>query len=94
MQVCKFIFTARFAGGTEDAENNIFFIAVERTAMKKHSAAYTAETTKDVNFLVARSQYGQFITRRVEPFCFSASQRKAKKQKLCVLCGSAVNKFL
>jgi len=29
MQVCEFIFTARFARGTEDSENNIFFIAVD-----------------------------------------------------------------
>jgi hypothetical protein len=36
-------------------------------------------------------QRSHFITRRVESFCFSASQRKAKKsQKLCDLCGSAV----
>jgi len=29
MQVCEFIFTARFAQGTEDAENNNFSIAVD-----------------------------------------------------------------
>jgi hypothetical protein len=60
---------------------NIFPIAVERTAMGKPSAAYAAKTTKAINSLVARFKYGHFITRRVEPFCFSASQRKAKKQK-------------
>ena len=32
--------------GTEYAEINIFFIAVERTAMKKHSAAYAAKKNK------------------------------------------------
>jgi len=36
MQVCEFIFTARFAQDTEDAENYNFSIAVERTAMEKH----------------------------------------------------------
>jgi hypothetical protein len=36
MQVCEFIFTARFAQGAEDAENNNFSIAVERTAIEKH----------------------------------------------------------
>jgi len=58
--------------------------------MEKHSAAYAAETTKSTNSLVAWCNYGHFITRRVESFCFSASQRKAKKPKalrsLC-LCG-------
>ena len=49
--------------------------------MKKQSAAYAAETTKSVSSLVEKSQYGKFITQRVEPFCFSASQRKAKKTK-------------
>jgi hypothetical protein len=39
--------------GTEFAENNNFSIAVERTAMEKHSAAYAAETTKTINVLVA-----------------------------------------
>jgi len=38
MQFCEFIFTARFARGTEYAENNYFSIAVERTAMEKYSA--------------------------------------------------------
>ncbi len=68
--------------------------------MEKHSAAYAAEPTKSINFLIAISHYTHFISRRVESFCFSASlpcgmrslflwgQRKAKKQKLCVLCGS------
>jgi len=61
------------------------------TVMEKHSAAYAAQTAKSVNFLVTRCNYGHFITRRVESFCFSASQRKAKKhRKLCALCGSAV----
>jgi len=36
MQVCEIIFTARFARGTENAENNNLSIAVERTAMDKH----------------------------------------------------------
>ena len=36
MQACEFMFTARFARGAEDAENNNFSIAVERTAMEKH----------------------------------------------------------
>ena len=96
LRVCKFIFTARFARVTEDPENNNFSIAVERTAMEKHSAAYAAETTIVINSLVARCKYGHIITRRVVSFCFSASQRKAKKkhQKLCDLCGSAVNNFL
>ena len=49
--------------------------------MEKHSAANAAETTKSINSLVTRCNYGHFITRRVEPFCFSASQRKAKKPK-------------
>ena len=60
---------------------------------------------KNINSLVASCQYGHFITRRVEPFCFSASppcgmrslflrgQRKAKKPKalrpLC-LCGESI----
>jgi len=46
--------------------------------MGKPSAAYAAETTKATNVLVTRCQYGHFITRRVESFWFSASQRKAK----------------
>jgi len=58
--------------------------------MGKPSAAYAAETTKGINSLVSRCQYGHFIPRRVESFCFSASQRKAKKQRLCALCGFAV----
>ena len=37
MQFCEFIFTARFARGTEAAENNYFSIAVERTTMEKYS---------------------------------------------------------
>ncbi len=37
MQFCELIITARFARGTEDAENNYFSIAVERTAMEKCS---------------------------------------------------------
>ena len=41
---------------TEDAEINIFSIAVERTAMEKHSAAYAAEMTKGINSLVLRCQ--------------------------------------
>ncbi|MGB2688181.1 MAG: hypothetical protein WBC36_04280 [Desulfobacterales bacterium] len=49
--------------------------------MEKHSAAYAAETTKGINSLGASCQYGHFITQRVESFCFSASQRKAKKPK-------------
>ena len=69
--------------------------------MEKYSAACAAEKTKGINSLAVRFQKGQFITRRVESFCFSASlpcgmrslflwgQRKAKKQKLCVLCASA-----
>ena len=57
--------------------------------MEKYSAACAAEKTKGINSLAVRFQKGQFITRRVESFCFSASQRKAKKQKLSVLCGSA-----
>jgi hypothetical protein len=36
MQECEFIFTARFAQDTEDAESDIFSIAVERTATEKH----------------------------------------------------------
>jgi len=43
MQVCEFIFTARFAWGTEGAENNKFSIAVDPAwcgtgtpAMEKH----------------------------------------------------------
>jgi hypothetical protein len=47
------VFTARFALGKKDAENNNFSIAVERTAMEKHSAAYAAETTKAINVLAA-----------------------------------------
>jgi len=54
MQICEFIFTARFARGTEDTENNDFLIAVERTAMEKYSTAYAAETVKGINSLVAR----------------------------------------
>jgi hypothetical protein len=46
------MFTARFARVSEDAENNNFSIAVERTAMEKYSAAYAAETTKVINSLV------------------------------------------
>ena len=42
MQVCEFIFTARFARGAENAENNNFSIAVERTAMGKHSVPLKA----------------------------------------------------
>jgi hypothetical protein len=35
--------TARFARDTEIAKVNDFSIAVERTAMEKHSAAFAAE---------------------------------------------------
>ena len=88
-------------GQAEDAEINIFPIAVDprgisfafhragTSAMEKYSAACAAEKTKGINSLAVRFQKGQFITRRVEAFCFSASQRKAKKQKLSVLSGSA-----
>jgi len=48
--------------------------------MGKHSAAYAAEPTKVINPLVPKRQYWHFIARRVESFCFSASQRKAKKK--------------
>jgi len=58
--------------------------------MEKRYAAYAAETRKSINSLVEGCNYGHFIPRRVESFCFSASQRKAKKTKalrsLC-LCG-------
>ncbi|MBU0985929.1 MAG: hypothetical protein KKH68_01645, partial [Proteobacteria bacterium] len=74
--------------GTEFAEMYIFPIAADPAfcgigtpAMGKLSAAYAAETTKVINYLDASCQYGHFITRRVESFCFSASQRKAKKTK-------------
>jgi hypothetical protein len=53
--------------------------------MEKHSAAYAAETTRGINSLVEMYQYGHFITRRVKSFCFSASQRKAKKTKSSAL---------
>jgi hypothetical protein len=61
----------------------------------KPSAAYVTEVTKDINSLVARYQYRHLITRRIESFCFSASQRKTKKinQRLCDLCDSVVNNF-
>ena len=36
------LFTACFARDTESAEENFFFIAVERTAMKNRSAAEAA----------------------------------------------------
>jgi hypothetical protein len=42
MQAGEFMFTARFAQGTEGAENNNFSIAVERTAMEKHSVPLKA----------------------------------------------------
>jgi hypothetical protein len=35
MQVCEIIFTARFARGTKDAENNNFSTALERRALEK-----------------------------------------------------------
>jgi hypothetical protein len=34
--------------------------------MENHSAAYAAETTKAINSLFPRCQYGYFIARRVE----------------------------
>jgi alcohol dehydrogenase, propanol-preferring len=43
-------------------------------------------------FLVTKSQYRPHIIQRVESYCFSTSQRKAKK--LCALCDSVVNKKL
>jgi len=49
MQVCEFTFTARFARGTEDAENISFSIAVERTAMEKHLAVYTARKQRMID---------------------------------------------
>jgi hypothetical protein len=62
--------------------------------MEKHSAAYAAGTTKSTDSLVARCNYRHFITRRIESFCFSASQRKAKKPKalrpLCLVYCSQV----
>ncbi|MFC1489539.1 hypothetical protein ACFL6B_06840 [Thermodesulfobacteriota bacterium] len=42
MQVCEFTLIARFARGAEDAENNSFSIAIERTAMNKHSVPLKA----------------------------------------------------
>ena len=93
MQECELIFTARFARDAEDTENNNFSITVERTVMEKHLAAYAAERTKSMNSLVTRCNCGHFITRRVESFCFSASQRKAKKTKALRaprLCGESV----
>jgi len=48
--------------------------------MERYLAAYTAETTKDLS-RPGSFAYCYLITRRVEAFCFSASQRKAKKTK-------------
>jgi hypothetical protein len=91
MQVCEFVFTARFAQDAEDAKDINFIIAVERTAMIKCSAARAAETTKGINSSVERCLYLHFITRRF----FSAFRRLSEKQKkLCDLCGSAVKKYI
>jgi hypothetical protein len=61
--------------------------------MENRSVAFAAEMTKVINSLIARRQYRHLITRRVESFCFSASQRKAKKPKSLRplrLCGESI----
>ena len=63
--------------------------------MEKYQAAFAAETTKGINSLVAGCQYARLITQRVESFCFSASQRKAKKLRALRalrLCGEKLYK--
>jgi len=60
--ICTYRPFASLIRGTENAENNNFSITIERTVMEKHSAAYAAETTKSINSLVARCNYGYFIT--------------------------------
>jgi hypothetical protein len=92
MQVCEFVFTARFAQDAEDAKDINFIIAVERTAMIKCSAARAAETTKGINSSVERCLYLHFITRRF----FSAFRRLSEKQKKTLrslrLCGEKIYK--
>jgi hypothetical protein len=105
MQVCEFIFTARFARGTKDAENNNFSIAAERTAMEKHSAAYAAETTKSIILRLQGANTGILLPEGLSRFAFrrpcpveceaysSGVSEKQKNQKLCALCASVVINF-
>jgi len=92
---------AGFIRGTEITEVYVFSFVVERDGNGKGPSSYRCKN--EISHLVFGREvsYLYFITRRVESFCFSASmpcgmrslflwsQRKAKKQKLCDLCGSA-----
>jgi len=63
--------------------------SLESPAMEKHSAACAAEKTKGINSLTVRFQKGQFITKRVESFCFSASSVPEMAEPIPL--GSAAN---
>ena len=93
MQVCEFIFTARFARGTEDAENNNFSIAVERTAMEKHSAAKLRKRQKASILWLQGANTGILLPEGLSHFAFRRLSEKQKNQKLCALCASVVNNF-
>jgi hypothetical protein len=63
------------------------------TAIEKHKAAYTAETTKGINSLVARCQYRHFIPEGLSHFAFrrlSEKQKKTKALRALRLCGEQV----
>jgi len=49
---------------------------------------------KEINSLVARYQSGILLPEGLSRFAFRRLSEKQKNQKLCALCGSAVNKFL
>jgi hypothetical protein len=102
MQVCEFIFTARFARGTEDAENNNFSIAVERTAMEKHSAAKLRKRQKASILWLQGANMGILLPDGLSHFAFrrrcpvecetyssgvSEKQKKPKALRSLRLCG-------
>ena len=90
MQVCEFIFTARFARGTEIAENNNFSIAVERTAMEKHSAAKLRKRQKSSILWLRGPNKGILLPEGLSRFAFrrlSEKQKKPKTLRTLRLCG-------
>jgi hypothetical protein len=74
--------------------------------MEKHSAACAAETTKKSIPWLQGTNTGILLPEGLSRFAFrvfrpgdsgaypSGSAKSKKNQKLCALCGSAVNKFL
>jgi hypothetical protein len=73
---------------------NVFSIAVERTAMEKHSAAFAAEKGKSGKLY--RDLISNSDATIVEGLCHFAfrrlSEKQNKKQQLCVLGVSAARR--